>query len=1058
MDHLTFSVRDENGAWQRIADDFCARLPLRNLIWRGGATQAPRFIEQLNIRVTVAVTDADDDAEDPAATAGSSSEPPPLLHLLVADSDVDADTYKSVVRPRVKTWVDRVAQRRGAGWLILYVPGAAEAQRIAAAKTATGPAFLAKRTTTFDRLRSDFQPKRGDARVVLLQPSQVESWNAVLLAVRDAAVAALEDRAAALGEAIRRMDANRLLPGWNYCAFFVLKERLIALHRLMGLRGEALAQYDELEAVFFQLLDAQRLAWFGAFGGRERGDDFADLLATHRKPYAARMAANEITLFDFRMYLFGRQCQLLAADARYDELATRAQRFVPALAAAMRAPGTALPPAFIAAWTYSVCHNVVEICEGAAPGRGPWTGAARDAGAALAASKADFLAAARRELDVLAAFQGDAEAQACVSNPVLAEALAAPARFDQVYVRTCEQAAQYYAECGRRRLARQQHADVARLHESRDRWEDAARVLRTLEPPSGAPLCAVVDVPLLTRLARCEQKAGRPAECLRLALRLLAASPSASCAQDAETMLASQALALQDEHSFDATALLVLSDVQGDKDAGGLRVRVRSRLIGALDDALVSVVVAGRSDGGRQAELRFTARAASLPSGDCDLVLANAFVSCAGRFVVKRATVRVGNAVLSAACAPKDVTLRVHPHRLLASVVGAAPVADAGCAALRLRVETKTCGAASGLRVRLFDAATGHALVGANTVVSHPRTLNAPEPSEPQAPRITVDAAADALLFTDPLACDTTHEIDVQLLPAHASCADIVVCAEYCAAADCSDDEKEALRLSIWRGLVDLAPPLRLAARLLAQHPGGPMHVQVRAQCVVGCVRLASLGVFVGDTRVQADCTWRGVLRPGECVARVLRLPALDDATDAGRPAMQAAAVYSVLADTGGNEDVSERTMLVAVDATAASSADAAATPVAYTVSAGLASGRFCHVFELVRLTVRLSLTDRTAVEQRVCVALSAQPHEWLVSGATHSSVLVAASSQCTLEFTLVPLTVGLVALPQVLCDGALVVVARDHAAVCVLPNDAVPTVFTVPVLVPESPSASAIF
>ncbi|KAJ1720691.1 hypothetical protein LPJ53_004706 [Coemansia erecta] len=1085
MDHLTFNVRDENGAWQRIADDFCARLPLRNLIWRGGATQAPRFVEQLNIRVAVtaatdAAADSADDASDPAATAGGASDPassPPLLHLLVADADADADTYKGVVRPRVKAWVDRMAQRRGAGWLIIYVPGAAEAQRIAAAKAATGPAFLAKRTTsTFDRLRSDFQAKRSDTRVVLLVPDQVESWNATLLAVRDAAVAALEDRAAALAEAIRRMDANRLLPGWNYCRFFVVKERLIALHRLMGLRGEALAQYDELEAVFFQLLDAQRLAWFAAFGGRERGDDFSDLLATRKKPYAALMAANEITLFDFRMYLFGRQCQLLAADARYDELAARAQRFVPALAAAMREPGTALPPAFVAAWTYSTCQNIVEICEGAAPGRGPWTGAARDAGQALAASKAEFLAAARRELDALAAFQGDDAARACVSNPVLAEALAAPARFDQVYVRTCEQAAQYYAECGRRRLARQQHADVARLHERRGRWAEAAHVLRALEPPLGAPLCAVVDVPLLARLARCEQQAGRPAACLRLALRVLAAAPAAACARDAEAMLASQAAALDAEHALDAAALLTVAGVHGDPAGGGLRVHVRSRLAGALADARVGVVLAGRSDAGRQAELRFTARAASLPAGECELVLANAAVSCAGRFALRRADVRVGSAVLRAACEPAAVSLHAHPRRLQASIAGAAPVADAGCAAaLRLRVETRACGAASGLRVRLFDGASGRALVGARATVSRPRSLGAPQPAEPQAPRVSVDAAAGALVFADALGPDATHDVDVEL-PAPVAGPHVVVCAEYCPAdagsddggassgggGARSDDGGEAVRLSVWRGAVDLAPPLRLAAALVAPRAGCPALVQVRAQCAVRPVRVASLRVFAADgdndaqsTRVSADCSWRGVLRPGECVSRVLRLPPGVDPA-AGLPLLQAAAVYSVPADDADDTAPPERTLLAAVATSAATSSGAAAARPSISVSAGLAGGRFCHVFEPVRFSVRLASTD--GAERRVSVALSAHAHEWLVSGPTRGDVAVGVEGS-VVEFTLVPLAVGgLVALPGVLCDGETVAVALDHGPPCVLPNAAVPTVFTVPVLVAESPGASAIF
>ncbi|KAJ2625023.1 hypothetical protein GGF44_005217, partial [Coemansia sp. RSA 1694] len=211
MQQLTFNVVDNNGVWERIEHDFLARLPLRNLIWKGGLTQSARFIEQLDIKVTVG-----EEEEEKEKEAGGR-----LLNIFLLESDADADTYKAVLRGRVKAWAGRVAQRKGEGWLVVYAASAAEAQRAGS----SGSKFLGMRATVFDRLRGDLP----SGHVALLQAGAVESWNALVLAVRERVVQALEERVAGLADEMRRMDANRMLPGWNFCRFFVLKEGVVRL-------------------------------------------------------------------------------------------------------------------------------------------------------------------------------------------------------------------------------------------------------------------------------------------------------------------------------------------------------------------------------------------------------------------------------------------------------------------------------------------------------------------------------------------------------------------------------------------------------------------------------------------------------------------------------------------------------------------------------------------------------------------------------------------------------------------------------------------------------------
>src|SRR5437879_5172422 len=113
-----------------------------------------------------------------------------------------------------------------------------------------------------------------------------------------------------------------------------IKEGLAQSFEIMNLYEDALTQYDELEASFFQVLKGmyciitssqltdnleltdsrfsdRALAWFGKFGACEPDDDSANILDIKKKSYRELIMQNSISVFDFRSYLFARQCQLL---------------------------------------------------------------------------------------------------------------------------------------------------------------------------------------------------------------------------------------------------------------------------------------------------------------------------------------------------------------------------------------------------------------------------------------------------------------------------------------------------------------------------------------------------------------------------------------------------------------------------------------------------------------------------------------------------------------------------------------------------------------------------
>jgi hypothetical protein len=49
----------------------------------------------------------------------------------------------------------------------------------------------------------------------------------------------------------------------------------------------------------------------GTFGGTDYGDDSGSILNDYKKAYRRSLANNTITEFDFRQYLFARQCRVL---------------------------------------------------------------------------------------------------------------------------------------------------------------------------------------------------------------------------------------------------------------------------------------------------------------------------------------------------------------------------------------------------------------------------------------------------------------------------------------------------------------------------------------------------------------------------------------------------------------------------------------------------------------------------------------------------------------------------------------------------------------------------
>ncbi|KAG6000327.1 hypothetical protein E4U21_005605 [Claviceps maximensis] len=187
------------------------------------------------------------------------------------------------------------------------------------------------------------------------------AWNELMGKLKSLILTSFDMRVTQYEEDIRERDSQRSLPGWNFCTFFILKEGLARGFENVGLVEDALVGYDELGvgldtvireqaasgspekhggAMLSYTEDLKRTAKksIAELLGNPSDDEAEDLqrqqssddqiddipINSSKKPYRDMILANQVSVFDFRCYLFSRQVALLLrlgnASATREEL------------------------------------------------------------------------------------------------------------------------------------------------------------------------------------------------------------------------------------------------------------------------------------------------------------------------------------------------------------------------------------------------------------------------------------------------------------------------------------------------------------------------------------------------------------------------------------------------------------------------------------------------------------------------------------------------------------------------------------------------------------------
>ncbi|KAF2972646.1 hypothetical protein GQX73_g940 [Xylaria multiplex] len=351
---VTVEYFDPHDVFKLLAPGLVPRLPLRNLHWQSHAGPL-RSIETLHVELIPSgvnnslaspITSPPPSSQQrPSETDLSQPQIPglrrtPYLKVLLVRCD-DNDSYKSHVRQEIRDWIKvntppstskktNAAENHDAfEWLIVHVviPNtvAATQPRKSDAGSGSEKSSATSRwrpgsSTLLEKLRSDFNSSSKSAmdrvsqirigvndvpydilpRVVPAVPSGYteteqdteNAWSDLIAKFRGLILSSFDLRVTQYEEDIKEKDAQRSLPGWNFCTFFILKEGLARGFESVGLVEDALVGYDELSVGLDMVIKDQSLV-------------------PTKKPYRDLIVANNVSVFDFRCYIFARQMALL---------------------------------------------------------------------------------------------------------------------------------------------------------------------------------------------------------------------------------------------------------------------------------------------------------------------------------------------------------------------------------------------------------------------------------------------------------------------------------------------------------------------------------------------------------------------------------------------------------------------------------------------------------------------------------------------------------------------------------------------------------------------------
>ncbi|XP_053659885.1 trafficking protein particle complex subunit 10 [Anopheles marshallii] len=285
----------------------------------------------------------------------------PVLHIYVTEcSDIEA--YRASVKEEIDQWLKVLNNYNVTDWMILLV----ETLDMKKSKN------ILPRTTVLDKIRLDFASKNGDRCLSILNPAKfemkaTESFRCLLQRIRHLMLTGYNRTIVKYEELIRTNRENRIQENWSFIDYFVLQEQLAFVLEMLGQYPEALVQYDELDAMFSQFIlnsvFGEKQKWLHIFDQPLYAFHGISLNPAKMTETREKIISCNVTLLEFRSYLFERQCMLLDAAGKPWEIAERLLPFLFSTLREIDALKLDTPQGALACWEFICALEVLNLCD-----------------------------------------------------------------------------------------------------------------------------------------------------------------------------------------------------------------------------------------------------------------------------------------------------------------------------------------------------------------------------------------------------------------------------------------------------------------------------------------------------------------------------------------------------------------------------------------------------------------------------------------------------------------------------------------------------------------------
>ncbi|KAK9333732.1 trafficking protein particle complex subunit 10 [Lipomyces starkeyi] len=554
---VSITYYDPFGVYPHIIKDIQSRLPLRNLHWH----DPPRPLRSIALlSVNLHEESLNDDAALQHQIPGLLDTPYMKLILVKCE---DNDTYRASVRKIIREWFStKVASKRDSTeWLIIYyAPNGSNSSN----------STLRFKAGVFDKIRADFNTSSKEDRCMLVKSSHTtvgssgpqlnetaEVWSEIMAKIKDGVLDAFGKRVKMYEAEAKKMEAKKSIPGWNFATFFVMKEGLALSFENVSLLEDALIQYDQLDATFMQLMRDNTVTYFQNVGF---SPDTTSSLLTQDKDASIRheILENNISLFDFRCYLFSRQASLLLmlmssasspsmAAARIANFLLRTRNFTLETSRMLIYYGK--NPYLVANWVYGVVQEVLDatevqpqVIQGVrtrefAEGRAEVLLLARSAIERLASRKGWHIGKVGfQDVDLITetVTPEEDEELARYLNPKLKEILLDETSFMTTYMDITDAVRSYYESADRTRSVDKLRAQMAIIKYQEQKYEEAVKLLASLPQLYSSQGWELISTNLFLIYAHCLYKLNRKEEYVKIYLQILTNSGNSSIQQLSE--------------------------------------------------------------------------------------------------------------------------------------------------------------------------------------------------------------------------------------------------------------------------------------------------------------------------------------------------------------------------------------------------------------------------------------------------------------------------------------------------------------------------------------------